>query len=74
MALRRREGADRVPIPGYPWIPGLYLLGTLGASAFLVAHRPAEAAAGLVTLLLGLPLYAVLRRSSQPTSAARHQG
>jgi APA family basic amino acid/polyamine antiporter len=74
MALRRREGADRVPIPGYPWIPGLYLLGTLGASAFLVAHRPAEAAAGLVTLLLGLPLYAVLRRSSQPRSAARHQG
>jgi APA family basic amino acid/polyamine antiporter len=73
IAVRRREGADRVPIPGYPWIPMLYILGTLGASAFLVARRPAEAVAGLVTMLLGLPLYAVLRRSSQPPSAARHQ-
>lgn len=39
---------------------------TLGA-------RPAEAVAGLVTVLLGVPLCAVLRSSSQPPSAARHQ-
>jgi APA family basic amino acid/polyamine antiporter len=62
LVLRRREGARRVPIPGHPWVPAIYLVGTLGASAFMVTRRPAEALAGLVTVLMALPLYAALRR------------
>ncbi|MEN8184552.1 MAG: amino acid permease [Myxococcota bacterium] len=62
LAIRRREGAERVPIPGYPWIPVIYLLGTLGAAGFMVERRPGEAAAGILTLAVGLPLYAWFRR------------
>ncbi len=61
LILRRREGAARVPIPGFPWIPAVYLVGTLGASAFMATRRPSEALAGLATALVALPLYAALR-------------
>ena len=40
----------------------VYLLGTAGASAFLVVRKPDEALLGLATVLLGLPVYAALRR------------
>lgn len=62
LVLRSREGAARVPIPGYPWIPGLFVITTLGAAAFLVARQPTESALGLATVLLGLPVYWLLRR------------
>jgi len=62
LSLRWREGPERVPIPGYPWIPIVYLVGTSGASIFLVARKPDEALLGLATVLLGLPVYAAMRR------------
>jgi len=64
LATRWREGADRVPIPGYPWIPIVYLFGTAGASLFLIARKPDEALFGLATVLLGLPVYAAMQRWS----------
>jgi APA family basic amino acid/polyamine antiporter len=60
--LRAREGASRVPVPGYPFVPGLFALVTLAISAFMVVREPAQAAVGLATLLAGLPLYAWMRR------------
>ncbi len=62
VSMRWREGAEHVPIPGYPWVPIVYLFGTSGASAFLVARKPDEALLGLATLLAGLPVYAAMRR------------
>jgi APA family basic amino acid/polyamine antiporter len=55
--LRAREGPARVPIPGYPWVPVLFVMATVGAAAFMVVRQPSEALMGLVTLVLGLPLY-----------------
>ncbi len=55
--LRVCEGPARVPIPGYPWRPALFVLATLGAAAFMVVRQPGEALIGLTTLALGLPLY-----------------
>jgi APA family basic amino acid/polyamine antiporter len=60
--LRHREGAARLPVPGYPWVPAIFLVGTLGASGFLVLRRPYEAAVGLLTLAAGLPVYALAAR------------
>jgi amino acid transporter len=62
LSLRWREGSVRVPIPGYPLIPIIYVIGTAGASAFLVIRKPDEALLGLVTVLMGLPVYAAMRR------------
>lgn len=65
--LRHREGAGGPPIPGYPWVPAIFLVGTLGASAFLVVYRPYEGAVGLLTLAAGVPVYAFARRRGAAT-------
>jgi APA family basic amino acid/polyamine antiporter len=63
VALRRREGPERVPIPGYPVIPLVFIVFTLGAAGFMVARQPTQAGWGLVTALLGVPVYLALARS-----------
>jgi APA family basic amino acid/polyamine antiporter len=62
IALRLREGADRMPVPGFPWIPGLFVITTLATATFMAAREPVQAALGLATALLGLPVYFLLRQ------------
>jgi APA family basic amino acid/polyamine antiporter len=64
IALRRREGPLRVPVPGYPWVPGLFILTTLAAAVFMAARQPLEAGMGLLTVALGIPAYWLMRRTS----------
>ena len=64
IALRRREGPVRVPVPGYPWVPGLFIVTTLGAAGFMVARQPLEAGMGLLTVALGVPAYWLMRSTS----------
>jgi len=64
IALRRREGPLRVPVPGYPWIPGLFILATLAAAGFMAVRQPLEAGMGLLTVALGVPVYWLMRRRS----------
>lgn len=52
--LRAREGAARVPVPGYPWVPGFYVLATLGCAILAAWQRPLEPLAGLLTIGCGL--------------------
>jgi APA family basic amino acid/polyamine antiporter len=59
--LRLREGRERVPIPGWPLVPTVYLAATLWASAYLVARKPEAAADGIELLAAGLVLYFVTR-------------
>lgn len=74
IALRRREGPERAPIPGYPWVPLAFVAGTLGASGFMVWREPHQAALGLVTVAAGVPLYAWMRRGApQRSSPSRHR-
>jgi APA family basic amino acid/polyamine antiporter len=65
--LRWREGAERVPIPGYPIVPGLFVLCTLGFAGLAAVHRPLEPLVGVATILLGIIVYVLVRRrSSRP--------
>jgi APA family basic amino acid/polyamine antiporter len=64
IVLRRREGPLRVPVPGYPWVPGLFVLTTLAAAGFMAARQPFEAGMGLLTVGLGIPVYWLMRRVS----------
>ncbi len=57
IAIRVREGGERVPIPGYPWIPGLFVVVTLAISGFMILRQPGEAVAGLMTMAVGAALY-----------------
>jgi APA family basic amino acid/polyamine antiporter len=62
LVLRRREGAERVPIPGHPWVPLLFVATTLFTSVFMVLREPVQAAVGLTTLAAGIPVYLWMRR------------
>jgi len=66
VALRRREGADRVPIPGYPWVPLTFIATTLLTSGFMIWRESLQALLGLLTVAAGLPVYAWMRRARPP--------
>ena len=67
--LRWREGRERVPIPGWPFVPLVYLAMTLFASGFMALRRPEEAARGLELLAVGFVLYSVARLRGRSPSA-----
>ena len=52
MRLRRREGPT-LKVPGWPWVPGLFVASVVWMVAFTVWRRPLESAMGLATLGLG---------------------
>jgi APA family basic amino acid/polyamine antiporter len=47
---------------GYPVLPALYILGASAILASLVAYRPAMTWPGIGLVLLGVPVYALVRR------------
>ncbi|MEK7678023.1 MAG: amino acid permease [Verrucomicrobiota bacterium] len=60
--LRRREGAQ-LKIPGWPWVPGLFLLGVLAMAGISVAGRPVATLLGLATIAAGWVAWRVSRPS-----------
>lgn len=52
MRLRLREGVQ-LAVPGWPWVPGLFVLSTLAITTFTIYRRPWESLAGLATLAAG---------------------
>jgi APA family basic amino acid/polyamine antiporter len=59
--VRMRDGSRRVPVPGFPWTPGLFVLATLATAGFMIVREPVQAGLGLATILAAVPLYAVTR-------------
>jgi basic amino acid/polyamine antiporter, APA family len=69
--IRIKEG-PALRVPGWPWVPGLFLAFVAGSTLFAVVQRPLEGLVGFCTLtVLGggylLRQYLVARR--QPPSA-----
>jgi APA family basic amino acid/polyamine antiporter len=60
--LRRREGAN-LHVPGWPWVPALFLLSVLGTTGFSIARRPVESVLGLATLGIGLLAWRLSRKA-----------
>ena len=65
LLLRRREGAARVPIPGYPIVPVLFLVVTLGSAAVMLANAKREAVIGIVIVLAAIPMWALTSREAR---------
>jgi APA family basic amino acid/polyamine antiporter len=61
--LRRREG-PALRVPGWPWVPALFLLSVVGASVFSIVRRPLESLLGLCTLGVGLLAWRFSRRNA----------
>jgi len=54
---------------GYPWLPALYILGASFVLIILFAYRTATTWPGLLIVLSGVPVYALLRRGAAATKA-----
>jgi len=52
IVLRRREG-ERLPVPGWPWLPATFLVTVLAMTILTVARRPIESFIGLGTIGVG---------------------
>lgn len=66
-ALRaRRPQAERpVSVPGYPWLPALYVLLTGAIAIDLLAVKPRYTWPGLIIVTLGVPVYYAWRLAAQ---------
>jgi basic amino acid/polyamine antiporter, APA family len=63
---RTRPDADRpYKAFGYPWIPGLYMLGGTVVLGVLLVYRTTTTWPGLVIVLIGVPMYFAFRVSSR---------
>ena len=61
---KNRPGAERpVRAPGYPWIPGLYLLATAVLCVDLLFTQTKYAGIGLIIVALGVPVYFLTKGS-----------
>jgi amino acid transporter len=64
--LRRTEPAlgQAYRTPGYPWVPGLFILGALALTVNLWLARPVRSSLGLGLILFGLVFYRRWRERS----------
>jgi APA family basic amino acid/polyamine antiporter len=59
--IRGKEG-PALHVPGWPWVPGLFLAFVAGSTIFTVVQRPFEGLVGLATLGLGVAAYYLRQR------------
>jgi APA family basic amino acid/polyamine antiporter len=62
---RSKQATGAVLTPGYPVTPALFLLLTALLLGLLVKHNLREPLLGIAVVLLGLPVYSVLRRQTK---------
>jgi basic amino acid/polyamine antiporter, APA family len=63
--LRRRQAgsdAGSFSMPGYPWLPVVFLAVVLGVAGDLLWRETAVALGGILVAAAGMPVYAVMRR------------
>lgn len=64
--LRLKEGRQ-LPVTGWPWIPGIFVISIAAIAVFLAVSKPLAIAASGVTIVTGFILWLVTtRRSTQP--------
>ncbi|MBK8975740.1 MAG: APC family permease [Planctomycetes bacterium] len=61
VVVRLREGPERVPVPGWPVVPVVFVAAVLAIAAFSYSQAPVPATWALGTLAAGALLHAVQR-------------
>lgn len=55
---------------GYPWVPGIFVLGALALTINIFLERPGRSSIGLLLMLAGLPFYRAWSKNSQAQTAS----
>ena len=71
LRIRRPEIARPYRTFGYPWVPILFILGSVLLIANTLVEKPVESLIGLALLVLGVPAYAWWNRN--PTTRPDHE-
>lgn len=71
--IRWKEGAA-LHVPGWPYVPGLFLAFVTGSTVFTVVKRPYEGLVGLATLAVATAAYFLLQRRGTSKVAASVSG
>lgn len=75
--FRMRRTEPDLPRPyrcwGYPWVPGLFVLGALALTVNIWMERPGRSSIGLLLILAGLPFYKRWVRRNSATRSANSQ-
>jgi APA family basic amino acid/polyamine antiporter len=66
LVLRRTQPQLDRPfrVPGYPWVPLLFCAAAIGLVLNTFVEGPLRAVAGIALIVMGLPVYYFLDRSS----------
>ena len=64
LLLRKTQPSLARPyrVPGYPWVPLVFIVSSAGLVANTLLERPVESVIGLAIVVAGLPAYAFWRR------------
>ncbi len=71
LRVRRPDIKRPYRVFGYPWVPILFILGSILLIANTLVEKPVESLIGLALLVLGVPAYAWWRR--HPTNPTQHE-
>jgi len=64
----RRTGRSVVKIPGYPVVPGIYILAGVSILVLSFLQRPRESSVAIATVLIGIPIYLVFKKKYGPAA------
>jgi basic amino acid/polyamine antiporter, APA family len=65
LRVKRPHARRPYRTPGYPYIPALYILMATTILAVLFVYRPSTTWPGLLIVLLGVPIYLIIRMSDR---------
>lgn len=70
LRVRRPDLARPFRVPGYPWVPAVYLVATAGLIVAVFAEEPLVSTCSVLSILSGWPVYAAMtwrrRRKNSP--------
>ena len=65
LRIKRPDASRPYRTFGYPYVPGLYILGASTILAVLFIYRAATTWPGLIIVILGIPIYLLIRHGNK---------
>jgi basic amino acid/polyamine antiporter, APA family len=70
--LRLKEKA-KLPVPGWPWVPLLFIVAVIWIALFSITRRPAESMLGFATIAIGWAAW-LFKRGTRNERVTKHKG